>query len=111
MTEVAWAPPQQDGDEPRPYRSEQPKPPMVNGRRLRIGDRVRLTGCDPFVGCWMTGLVVNIAPSRYGQPDRARVLWDNQTVCMIETSKFVVTTPPPKFAVRPVMMPPLPRSA
>lgn len=88
-----------------------PTPVTLNGRKLRIGDRVRLKGHDKFVGYWMTGLVVNIAPSRYGAPDRARVLWDNQTVCMIETSKFVITAPTPKFAAVPVIMPPLPRSA
>lgn len=108
MTEVAWTPP---SDEPQSYRPEMPPPPKVAGKLLRIGDRVRLKGCDPFVGCWMTGLVVNIAPPRYGQPVRARVMFDNDVICIIEASKFVVTTPIPRFAVRPVIMPPLPRSA
>lgn len=87
MTEVAWTP-QQDGDEPRPYRSEIPQPPVVDGRPLRIGDRVRYTGEDSFIPCGMTGLVTNTRPAMGKLPAQAMILWDNETGCRIAVSEL-----------------------
>lgn len=57
-------------------------------RPLRIGDRVRAVIGDVFVEAGQEGVVVNVAPSRYGQAARARVLWANETVSMISAAHF-----------------------
>jgi hypothetical protein len=57
-------------------------------RSLRIGDKVRSLVDDVCVSVGLTGLVVNVAPPRYGSPARARVLWDNETVSMADATTF-----------------------
>lgn len=59
-------------------------------RTLRIGDRVRSFVDDVCVSVGLTGLVVNVAPPRYGMPARARILWDNETVSMADATTFEV---------------------
>lgn len=59
-------------------------------RPLRIGDRVRSFVDDVCVSVGLTGLIVNVAPPRYGAPARARVLWDNETVSMADATTFEV---------------------
>ncbi len=61
-------------------------------RPLRIGDRVRSLVDDVCVSVGLTGLVVNVAPPRYGSPARARILWDNETVSMADAPTFEVLT-------------------
>lgn len=61
-------------------------------RPLRIGDKVRSFVDDVCVSVGLTGLVVNVAPPRYGAPARARVLWDNETVSMADATTFEVLT-------------------
>lgn len=61
-------------------------------RALRIGDRVRSYVDDVCVSVGLTGLVVNVAPPRYGMPARARILWDNETVSMADATTFEVLT-------------------
>lgn len=63
-------------------------------RALRIGDRVRSHVDDVCVSVGLTGLVVNVAPPRYGLPARARILWDNETVSMADATTFEVVSPP-----------------
>ncbi len=63
-------------------------------RALRIGDKVRSFVDDVCVSVGLTGLVVNVAPPRYGLPGRARILWDNETVSMADATTFEVITPP-----------------
>lgn len=63
-------------------------------RALRIGDRVRSHVDDVCVSVGLTGLVVNVAPPRYGMPARARILWDNETVSMADASTFEVLSNP-----------------
>ncbi len=62
-------------------------------RPLRIGDKVRSFVDDVCVSEGLTGLVVNVAPPRYGAPARARILWDNETVSMADATTFEVITP------------------
>lgn len=62
-------------------------------RALRIGDKVRSFVDDVCVSVGLTGLVVNVAPPRYGAPARARILWDNETVSMADANTFEVITP------------------
>jgi hypothetical protein len=57
-------------------------------RQLRIGDKVRSLVDDVCVSIGLTGLVVNVAPPRYGAPVRARILWDNETVSMADADTF-----------------------
>jgi hypothetical protein len=57
-------------------------------RALRIGDRVRSLVDDVCVSVGLEGLVVNVAPPRYGAPARARILWDNETVSMADGTTF-----------------------
>ncbi|HEY5881182.1 MAG TPA: hypothetical protein VIU11_19880 [Nakamurella sp.] len=57
-------------------------------RALRIGDRVRSLVDDVCVSVGLDGLVVNVAPPRYGAPARARILWDNETVSMADATTF-----------------------
>lgn len=59
-------------------------------RQLRIGDKVRSFVDDVCVSVGLTGLVVNVAPPRYGAPARARILWDNETVSMADATTFEV---------------------
>lgn len=59
-------------------------------RPLRIGDKVRSYVDDVCVSVGLTGLVVNVAPPRYGAPARARILWDNETVSMADATTFEV---------------------
>jgi len=59
-------------------------------RTLRIGDKVRSYVDDVCVSVGLTGLVVNVAPPRYGAPARARILWDNETVSMADATTFEV---------------------
>ena len=59
-------------------------------RPLRIGDKVRSFVDDVCVSVGLTGLVVNVAPPRYGAPARARILWDNETVSMADATTFEV---------------------
>ena len=68
--------------------------PAVAGRprALRIGDKVRSLVDDVCVSVGLTGLVVNVAPPRYGAPARARILWDNETVSMADATTFEVLT-------------------
>ncbi|HEY7812902.1 MAG TPA: hypothetical protein VIC62_06660 [Nakamurella sp.] len=61
-------------------------------RALRIGDKVRSHVNDVCVSIGLTGLVVNVAPPRYGAPARARILWDNETVSMADAHTFAVLT-------------------
>ncbi|WP_420119826.1 hypothetical protein [Nakamurella sp.] len=61
-------------------------------RPLRIGDKVRSFVDDVCVSVGLTGLIVNVAPPRYGAPARARVLWDNETVSMADATTFEVLT-------------------
>ena len=61
-------------------------------RALRIGDKVRSFVDDVCVSVGLTGLVVNVAPPRYGAPARARILWDNETVSMADATTFEVLT-------------------
>jgi hypothetical protein len=61
-------------------------------RALRIGDKVRSFVDDVCVSVGLTGLVVNVAPPRYGAPARARILWDNETVSMADSTTFEVVT-------------------
>lgn len=61
-------------------------------RPLRIGDKVRSFVDDVCVSVGLTGLVVNVAPPRYGAPARARILWDNETVSMADATTFEVLT-------------------
>lgn len=61
-------------------------------RALRIGDKVRSHVDDVCVSVGLTGLVVNVAPPRYGAPARARILWDNETVSMADAHTFEVLT-------------------
>lgn len=69
-------------------------PPAVadRPRPLRIGDKVRSFVDDVCVSVGLTGLVVNVAPPRYGAPARARILWDNETVPMADATTFEVLT-------------------
>jgi hypothetical protein len=64
--------------------------PADRPRQLRIGDRVRSFVDDVCVSVGLTGLVVNVAPPRYGAPARARILWDNETVSMADAHTFEV---------------------
>lgn len=57
-------------------------------RALRIGDKVRSLVDDVCVSVGLTGLVVNVAPPRYGAPARARINWDNSTQSMADASTF-----------------------
>lgn len=59
-------------------------------RPLRIGDRVRSLVDDVNQVVGLEGLVVNTAPPLYGQPARARVLWDNETASMANASTFEI---------------------
>jgi len=59
-------------------------------RPLRIGDQVRSLVDDVCVSVGLGGLVVNVAPARYGAPARARILWDNETVSMADAHTFEV---------------------
>ena len=61
-------------------------------RPLRIGDKVRSFVDDVCDSVGLTGLIVNVAPPRYGAPARARVLWDNETVSMADATTFEVLT-------------------
>jgi hypothetical protein len=61
-------------------------------RALRIGDKVRSFVDDVCVSVGLTGLVVTVAPPRYGAPARARILWDNETVSMADATTFEVLT-------------------
>ena len=61
-------------------------------RPIRIGDKVCSFVDDVFVSVGLGGLVVNVAPPRYGRPGRARILWDNETVSMADASTFVNLT-------------------
>jgi len=67
-------------------------------RPLRIGDKVRSFVDDVCVSVGLTGLIVNVAPPRYGAPARARVLWDNETVSMADATTFEVLTVPAESA-------------
>ncbi len=70
------------------------EPAAPRPRALRIGDRVRSHVDDVCVSVGLTGLVVNVAPPRYGLPARARILWDNETVSMADATTFeVISTP------------------
>lgn len=60
--------------------------------QLRIGDKVRSLVDDVCVSVGLTGLVVNVAPARYGMPVRARILWDNETVSMADAPTFHVVS-------------------
>jgi hypothetical protein len=62
--------------------------PPARPRQLRIGDKVRSLVDDVCVSVGLTGLVVNVAPPRYGAPARARILWDNETVSMADAPTF-----------------------
>lgn len=73
------------GSADAPAASERPRP-------LRIGDKVRSFVDDVCVSVGLTGLVVNVAPPRYGAPARARILWDNETVSMADATTFEVLT-------------------
>lgn len=100
MTEVAWTPPP---DEPQSYRPEMPPPPVVDGRPLRIGDRVRYVGGDSFIPAGMTGLVTNTRPAMGKLPAQAMVLWDNETACRIAVSELAAEDRP-VVSVQPVVM-------
>lgn len=65
---------------------------VARPRALRIGDKVRSFVDDVCVSVGLTGLVVNVAPPRYGAPARARILWDNETVSMADATTFEVIT-------------------
>lgn len=73
------------GPNDAPAAAERPRP-------LRIGDKVRSFVDDVCVSVGLTGLVVNVAPPRYGAPARARILWDNETVSMADATTFEVVT-------------------
>lgn len=62
-----------------------PRPPAV-----RIGDRVRSLVVDVNVTPGLCGLVTNTVPPRWGQPARARVVWDNDTISITEVASFEV---------------------
>lgn len=62
-----------------------PRPPAV-----RIGDRVRSLVADVNVTPGLTGLITNTVPPRWGQPARARVVWDNETISIAEVASFEV---------------------
>jgi hypothetical protein len=64
--------------------------PVERPRALRIGDKVRSFVDDVCVSVGLGGLVVNVAPARYGAPARARILWDNETVSMADAHTFEV---------------------
>lgn len=68
-----------------PTAAQRPRPP-------RIGDKVRSFVDDVCVSVGLTGLIVNVAPPRYGAPARARILWDNETVSMADATTFEVLT-------------------
>jgi Xrn1 SH3-like domain len=80
------------GSAQRPEVAADPAEPEVveRPRALRIGDRVRSFVDDVCVSVGLTGLVVNVAPPRYGAPARARILWDNETVSMADAHTFEV---------------------
>lgn len=64
--------------------------PPTSLSKLRIGDRVRCVIGDRFIDEGTEGLIVNVAPPRYRQPSRARVLWDNDCVSMADEPTFEV---------------------
>lgn len=73
-----------------PQGSAEAPAPVQRPRPLRIGDKVRSFVDDVCVSVGLTGLVVNVAPPRYGAPARARILWDNETVSMADATTFEV---------------------
>ena len=98
--------------EPRPWRSEMPKPPEVDGRPLRIGDKVRCIATDdPFIDYGTEGLVVNVAPPRPYAPGRARILWSTDQLCMMDATDFEIVPKPNDKPQQPVVMDPFPGSA
>ncbi|MGB4762700.1 MAG: hypothetical protein WBP12_05100 [Candidatus Saccharimonas sp.] len=62
--------------------------PQSKPKPLRIGDKVRSLVDDVCVSVGLVGIVVNVAPPRYGLATRARVLWDNETVSMADSDTF-----------------------
>lgn len=59
---------------------------------IRIGDRVIVTTGDKFVEAGMTGLIVNVVSARFNRKAQARVLFDNDTVCIMDSDNFQVIT-------------------
>lgn len=71
---------------------------------LRIGARVRVTKGDQFVEEGMTGTVVNTAPPKPHAPARARINFDNDTICMMDATDFEVIPTVPDKPQQPVVM-------
>lgn len=70
---------------------------------VRIGDRVRCLVGDHFLDAGTEGIVVNT--STWTKPHRARVLFDNDTVCLIDFTDIEVIEPRNKPQQPTVMMP------
>jgi hypothetical protein len=63
---------------------------MSSKPELRIGHRVVCTKGDGFISEGAQGLIVNVVPPRFNRPGRARVLWDDQCVSLIDATDFEV---------------------
>ena len=107
---AAYASPDFPHANPEPDPEPEVRPPYVHcmpkDPKLRIGDRVRCTKGDWFISFGMTGIIVNVAPPRYNAPARARVLWDNGCVSMLDEPDFRVVPSPTTKRMQPVIMGP-----